>query len=354
MAPRVGGADLDTRRCLAHHWGVADWGAFFSYAHVDDATDRGRLRKLAKALAAEVQSQTGRPFQIFVDREDIEWGSDWARRIDEGLQESTFLIPVLTPSYFASDYCLEEVAVVLAKERELGRDDLILPIYYITVEAFDDPQKRAADELAAALSAHQYVDLRDLRLTDLSSVRVRRTLGELAIRIRDRISARPVRTSTAAATSSPADTAVPARRRGGPAPTAEAAADPAKTRARWSAAVVDKGPWKRELSLTLSHGAHRLMYQSGLLRSIKLFVDQRKVGDISTVEAKRLASFRTTGWQRWAVLIEDGPQRLPLVVSAEISKPPLGGKVLSLQVKVADQLVYAEGNAPSADTWEGR
>ncbi len=65
-----------------------------SYDREDD--DSGRLSELRVRLSGEVAAQLGGPFPIFQDREDIAWGQQWKKRIDESLDSVTFLIPIVT------------------------------------------------------------------------------------------------------------------------------------------------------------------------------------------------------------------------------------------------------------------
>jgi hypothetical protein len=166
---------------------VTEFGAFLSYSRYDDENEGQRIQKLAQSLKAEVRSQTGHPFAIFVDRDDIKWGQNWRRRLTEGVEASTFFLPVITPSFFTSDECRNEFLSFLTKERRLERDDLILPIYYIEVDKIEEPAKRDHEEIARAVHAHQYVDWRELRHDKLTSVKVRRMIGQMAERLRDAI-----------------------------------------------------------------------------------------------------------------------------------------------------------------------
>jgi TPR repeat protein len=61
-------------------------------------------------------------------------------------------------------------------ERKVGRNDLILPIYFLTSPTFDTQ----SGEFATALFQHQYRDWRDVRNIPMGSPRVRRKLDELA------------------------------------------------------------------------------------------------------------------------------------------------------------------------------
>lgn len=54
-----------------------------SYARDDDEHDLGRLSNLRIRLSGELGAQSGETFPIFQDREDIAWGQQWRKRIDE-------------------------------------------------------------------------------------------------------------------------------------------------------------------------------------------------------------------------------------------------------------------------------
>jgi F-box protein 11 len=93
---------------------------FLSYAHIDD--EDGRVTAFRKALEGEVRRQTGRQdVRIFQDLDGLAWGQAWEERIDSSLDAVTFLVPVLTPSFFASKQCRRELQRFLDRERRLGR-----------------------------------------------------------------------------------------------------------------------------------------------------------------------------------------------------------------------------------------
>jgi HEAT repeat protein len=173
--------------------------AFMSYAVSDDG-DR-RITKFRERLLTELQAQMGKNVSIFQSAEDIEVGERWRRRLEEGLAESTFLLPMVTPSFLNSAYCRVEYGTFVEKEQVLRREELVLPVYYIDCEDFlsapdDDP---AAAVLRSVLD-RQYFDWRDLRLLGPSNPRVARERTLLAKNIR----AAMARTAARAAPSAPA------------------------------------------------------------------------------------------------------------------------------------------------------
>jgi F-box protein 11 len=101
------------------------------------------------------------------------------------LDAVTLLLVVITPSFLRSPACRGEVERFLARERELGRQDLILPVYYVSTPELDEPERRDADELAGVLASRQYEDWRELRFEPFTSPVVRKALARLASRMRD-------------------------------------------------------------------------------------------------------------------------------------------------------------------------
>jgi hypothetical protein len=153
--------------------------------------DDGQLTQFRDRLSAEVRAQTGYEFPIFQDRSDIAWGQAWQQRIEQALDNVTLLVVIITPSFFRSDACRAELERFLARELELGRQDLILPVYYVSTLELDDPVLRDADELARVVASRQLADWRELRFEPFTSPVVRRAVAQLAARMRDTFWRRP-------------------------------------------------------------------------------------------------------------------------------------------------------------------
>jgi F-box protein 11 len=156
-----------------------------SYVRFDDAYEDGQLSAFRERLAGEIRIQTGHEFPIFQDRNDIAWGQNWQQRIEETLGEVTLLLVIVTPGLFHSPACSGEVARFRQREQDLGRSDLILPVYYVSAREMDDPDLRKADDLASLLWSRQYADWRELRFEPLTSPVVRKAMAQLASRMRD-------------------------------------------------------------------------------------------------------------------------------------------------------------------------
>lgn len=175
--------------------------AFLSYTHLDD--EYGHVSTLRDRLSTEVKMQIGVEFPIFQDRNDIKWGQNWKQRLEESLDAVTFLIPIITPSFFNSPYCRDELQRFLEREKELERGDLILPVYFVDTPLLNEEELRAEDELAQIIATRQYADWRELRFEPFTNPQVGKLLERLARQIRDALPRVKPPTKVAAAKPAP-------------------------------------------------------------------------------------------------------------------------------------------------------
>ena len=152
--------------------------AFLSYVRADDEHDHGRITKLRARLEGEVRMHTGKPFKIYQDKRDLKWGEQWKERLDSTLLNVTFLIPIITPSYFQSTPCRGEFEQFLIREKQLGENQLILPIYYLDVDEIDDVGRR--DEIARVIAARDWSDWRNLRFKPIDLPEIEHAISEMA------------------------------------------------------------------------------------------------------------------------------------------------------------------------------
>src|SRR6516162_221843 len=148
-----------------------DLVGFFSYSREDDEDSGGRLSKLRERIQAELRVQLGRTrkdFGLWQDKVAIAHGELWEDTIKKGISESVFFIPIITPTAVRSYHCKFEFDSFLARERELGRSNLVFPILYIPVPALTDDRWRQ-DRLLSIIGSRQYEDWQNLRHLDASS-----------------------------------------------------------------------------------------------------------------------------------------------------------------------------------------
>ncbi len=87
--------------------------------------------------------------EIFIDWDEIETGSAWPAKLHQALRKSRCLLPVWSPEYFRSDWCLAEWKTVMERERLLGMkteqrpEGLIYPVIFADGEHFPQDARDA-------------------------------------------------------------------------------------------------------------------------------------------------------------------------------------------------------------------
>jgi hypothetical protein len=153
--------------------------AFWSYVHKDDNDEGGRISELSRLLVRRLRLLSGHDFTIFLDKADLGWGVTWQSAIDEALLTTTFFIPIITPSYFLSESCREELLTFTSAATRLDLAELVLPIYYATVPEFESGPP-FGDELVRLVKERQWVDWRAVSLADHDSSVHRTAVNDLA------------------------------------------------------------------------------------------------------------------------------------------------------------------------------
>ena len=87
------------------------------------------------------------------------------------------------PSFFKSQPCRDELSKFLELERKVDRQDLVLPIYWITCPVLEEGHLKTGDELAQAIDERQRWDWRDLQLKSFEAEEVQRDIRKLAEQI---------------------------------------------------------------------------------------------------------------------------------------------------------------------------
>lgn len=143
-----------------------DLVGFFSYSREDDQGSKGALSVLRDAIQDELSAQLGRTqadFRVWQDKTAISHGTLWENQISQGINQAVFFIPIISPRALRSQHCVFEFESFLAREAELGRDDLVFPILYIPVPELEDERLWRQDPVLKIVGKRQYLDWRDLR-----------------------------------------------------------------------------------------------------------------------------------------------------------------------------------------------
>ena len=156
----------------------SSYAGFWSYVHEDDNAERGRIVQLGRDVVAQYEMTTGDKIELFLDKDGLIWGDEWRAKLDEHLNSAGFFIPVMTPRYFLSAECRHEFHQFALNAKKLGIEELLLPIYYVTVPEFDDDS--GDDELIKIAQTFQRKDWRSLRFEDIDSKDYRSSVAEIA------------------------------------------------------------------------------------------------------------------------------------------------------------------------------
>ena len=159
--------------------------ALLSYAHRDNNFHKDAITTMGDIMTQAVNIYLGSDdlFEIFYDAKSIKPGEDWQNRIDNVVSEASLLITILSPSFFSSRHCLYEVERFLKRQKQTGRNDLILPILFVDLEKANIENRFIKDEL---LKRH-FFDWRNLRFEDIESKTVTQAIDNLATHIIDAV-----------------------------------------------------------------------------------------------------------------------------------------------------------------------
>ncbi len=161
---------------------------FFSYSREDDEAFKGTLSALRDAIQRELSAQLGRSkktLRLWQDQAAISPGELWEKEIKEAVDQSFFFIPIVTPRSIHSKDCKFEFEAFLAREKALGRNNLVFPILYISVAALEDEAKWRDDPALSTIVHRQYLDWRTLRHLGIETTEVREQIERFCLRIVD-------------------------------------------------------------------------------------------------------------------------------------------------------------------------
>ena len=159
-----------------------DFTVFVSYSKFDEAHDHGKLSALCERLTDELRLNSEENVSFWLDRENLSLGSNWKDRLDEALREADLLVAFITPSYLKNKWCREELTGFLKKEKQLNRQNTIIPIIYLGNEDW-----LSQDALGKEIIHRKVLDWRELRFEPFTSIRLKREMKKAAGAIEDAI-----------------------------------------------------------------------------------------------------------------------------------------------------------------------
>lgn len=107
-----------------------------------------------------LELELGREARVFVDESEVVTGSEWPVKLDEALQRSRCLPPLLTLSYFSSEWCLRELWTFIERERMTGFATIERP-----TSLFIPVVLHNGDAFPSYIRERQWVDLREYFLS---------------------------------------------------------------------------------------------------------------------------------------------------------------------------------------------
>ena len=138
------------------------YDVFISYSRKDNEPDW--LSGFVSELKNRHREFAGRELQVFFDRDEIQTGDQWRHRILGALRDSAYMLAVVSPNYFASQYCRWEFDEFGSREFErFAVGEAIGPIYWVEVPNFPD---RPADDWQVDLSRRNVTPAVALRKWD--------------------------------------------------------------------------------------------------------------------------------------------------------------------------------------------
>ncbi len=152
---------------------------FWSYARLDEQQTGGRLSQLRALVGNEIGLRYGDAVTLWQDVTAIPYGANWADEIERAIGQTTFYIPIVTPRFLKSQYCLDEFRSYRRRMIALGRDDLIFPVHYVDVDHIRSEGTTFGDDLEA-LRRWQWIDFRPHFYAEPNSPDVRRWAGDFA------------------------------------------------------------------------------------------------------------------------------------------------------------------------------
>ncbi len=163
-----------------HHMGTPL--GFWSYVHKDNDAMHGAIGRLAEHVQEEYGVLTGGiELDLFLDSASLKWGNQWGTQLKGAIQGTTFFIPIITPRYFASEECRNELLGFAEQAGELGVEGLIMPLYLVDVPAIETGD--LTDPAVRLVADSQMEDWRTLRFLDETTQPYRLAVNRLAKRL---------------------------------------------------------------------------------------------------------------------------------------------------------------------------
>jgi TIR domain len=154
---------------------------FISYTHVDDQLDGGRrwVADFIRDLEARLEIVSGRSVEIWRDQTALGAADRFDDSISMAVRNSALLLVVLSPSYFASEYCLREREAFYEKIRAEGKESVGTKSRVVKVAKFRVDLEKYPPDLRELLEYKFFVEspnsgmCREFHLAEEPGIRAR-------------------------------------------------------------------------------------------------------------------------------------------------------------------------------------
>lgn len=157
---------------------------FLSYRRDDDDHLDGAIIRLADDIVSEYQFQFGSTLQLFVDKRSIAWGENWKSALDAAVDATTFIMPAVTPGYFMSKACRDELQRFVNRGEQLVNGHILSLIWQDFHGTAAESQNPAVVE---TITTHQFEDVSELRDLEPSDRQYKARVRDLVQKIRQHV-----------------------------------------------------------------------------------------------------------------------------------------------------------------------
>ena len=157
---------------------------FWSYAKRDDAKP-SHVTQLRQQFELVLGQCRGENVELFQDKTGLKWGVKWRKQLESEVTSSNAFVCVLSPSYFNSKMCIQEVFWAM----EANVD--IYPIlyrscpkgYHSNFSEESDPCVKSLNMESKKIVTYQYADFTSLRNVPKDSAEVLNFLDSICEQI---------------------------------------------------------------------------------------------------------------------------------------------------------------------------
>lgn len=172
-----------------------DANLFLSYCHADNDYLDGAIVAFARKVVEGYEYTYGATLNLFVDVDSINWGDEWKAVIEQRIDSTNFLMPVVTPRYLRSDACRAEL---LRFYSQMGAGDGRRVLSLIWQDYSAVSCEMTGDQVLAIIESHQHRDVSALQFESARSPEYRKSVQEIVSSLRSVIEERAKQAATVA------------------------------------------------------------------------------------------------------------------------------------------------------------